>query len=598
MTPERWQRVEELYHAADARPPEERSAFLAEACPDDHALRRDVEALLRESSRDGFLAEPTVEMAADVVSDLALPPMTGRSLGGYHLEELLGAGGMGEVYRSRDAKLGRDVAIKILPRAFTSHPDRLARFEREARMLGALNHPNICAIYGFEEAVPSASSGQAHATGSAQAPVRFLILELVDGETLAHRLADVSKQQPRGAGLPLREALTIARQIAEALEAAHDKGIVHRDLKPANIKITPEGIVKVLDFGLAKAVGGDGSSPDITSVPEATDGGMREGAVMGTAAYMSPEQARGQAVDKRTDIWAFGCVLYEMLTARGAFTGDTASDSIAKILEREPDWSALPAATPVAIRRILFRCLVKNAKQRLRDIGDVRLEVDALDEVLPGSEVAKVPSPYVWLTWLPWVALVALAAGMVAWEARRPATTDENPLANAMFSSVTDWQGTEERAEISPDGRWVAFLGDKAGELDVWVSQLGTGTFDNRTLDLPPMATPGNLLRSLGFSGDGSDIWFSVSGNPGREKSLMPLTGGVARPFLRQNESTPSWSPADDRLVRIESANGDPLFLADRYWCEPSAHRACSRQRKAPGRPSSRCGRLVAGCEA
>jgi serine/threonine protein kinase/Tol biopolymer transport system component len=512
-------------------------------------------------------------MAADVVSDLVPPPMTGRSLAGYHLEELLGAGGMGEVYRSRDAKLGRDVAIKILPRAFTSHPDRLARFEREARMLGALNHPNICAIYGFEEAVPSASSGQAHSTGSGQAPVRFLILELVDGETLAHRLADVSRQQSRGAGLPLREALTIARQIAEALEAAHDKGIIHRDLKPANIKITLEGIVKVLDFGLAKAVGGDGSSPDITSVPEATEGGMREGAVMGTAAYMSPEQARGLSVDKRTDIWAFGCVLYEMLTGRVAFAGDTTSDSIARILEREPDWSALPATTPEAIRRILFRCLAKNPKQRVRDIGDVRIEIDALDEALPGSNVAKVPSPYAWLTWLPWVALLALGTSVVVREGRRqappvPLEIAADPLANATFSRFTDWPGTEERAEISPDGRFVAFLADKAGQLDLWRGQVGTGDFYNLTPDIKPMVTPGNLLRSLGFSGDGSEIWFSLSGNPAQQKVLMPLTGGVHRPFLGVGRSTPSWSPDNARLVYIHSGapgepSGDPLFIAD-----------------------------------
>ncbi len=564
MTPERWARVEELFHTARARPPHERAAFLAEACPDDHALRRDVESLLHESgSDDGFLAEPTLPMTAQALSDPAPPDMTGQSLGGYQLEVLLGAGGMGEVYLARDETLGRDVAIKILPRAFTSHADRLARFEREARMLGALNHPNICAIYGFEEAVPSGSSGQA--------AIRFLILELVDGETLAQKLAEVSMQQLRATGLPQLEALAIARQIAAALEVAHDKGIIHRDLKPANIKITLDGVVKVLDFGLAKEVGGTGSSPDITGVPDATAGGRREGAVMGTAAYMSPEQARGLAVDKRTDIWAFGCVLYEMLTGRVAFAGDTVSDSIAKILEREPDWSALPATTPVAIRRILFRCLTKDSKQRLRDVGDVRIEIDAIDEMLPGASVAQVPaaSGKAWLTWLPWVALVALATAMVVWEARRRATIDENPLANAIFSSITNWPGTEERAEISPDGRFLAFLADKAGELDVWVSQLGTGKFDNLTLDIPPMVTPGNLLRSLGFSGDGSDIWFSLSGNPGREKALIPLTGGVARPFLGLNQSTPSWSPADDRLVRIESANGDPLFLADRTGANP-----------------------------
>ena len=372
---------------------------------------------------------------------------------------------MGEVYRARDTKLGRDVAIKILPRAFTSDPDRLARFEREARMLAALNHPNICAIYGLEEA-----DG-----------VRFLILELVEGETLARQLAQARGPQRDGRGLPLADALAIARQIAEALEAAHEKGIVHRDLKPANIKITPDGVVKVLDFGLAKAVGGDGSAPDLTQRADGDDGGTRDGAIIGTAAYMSPEQARGQPVDKRTDIWAFGCVLYEMLTGRVAFAGDTVSDTIAKILEREPDWSALPAATPAPIRRLLLRCLAKDPKQRLRDIGDVRIEIDAIDEVLPGAPTRRrrLAAPRRRrTTWLPWVALVALAAAVGAWEApapgdRRRRTRSPTPRSRASRIGRARKSG----AEISPDGRFVAFLADQDGEFDLWVSQVGTGQF-------------------------------------------------------------------------------------------------------------------------
>ena len=231
MTPERWRQIEELFHAARARSPGERAAFLAAACPDDE-VRREVELLLDEpESDDGFLAPPTLAMMARVAAETAPQDMTGHTIGGYRLEALIGAGGMGEVYLARDATLGRDVAIKILPRAFTSHPDRLARFEREARMLGALNHPNICAIYGFEEAEPAGGAGQA--------ATRFLILELVEGETLADTLAHGSLRPSGGAGLLPRDALTIARQIAEALEAAHEKGIIHRDLKPANIKITP-----------------------------------------------------------------------------------------------------------------------------------------------------------------------------------------------------------------------------------------------------------------------------------------------------------------------------------------------------------------------
>src|SRR6185436_13715516 len=260
-----------------------------------------------------------------------------------------------------------------------------------ARMLAALNHSNICAIYGFEEA-----NG-----------VRFLILELVEGETLAGTLAQRSSAEPKDAALPVDRALSIARQIADALEVAHDKGIIHRDLKPANIKITPDGCVKVLDFGLAKAVDGDGSSPALTHAPASTPGEAPHGAVIGTAAYMSPEQARGMPVDRRTDIWAFGCVLFEMLTGRVAFAGETASDSIAKILEREPEWSALPATTPASIRRLLLRCLAKDPKKRLRDIADVRIEIDAVEEVLPCSVSTPLGASATRRVarWLPWVAL-------------------------------------------------------------------------------------------------------------------------------------------------------------------------------------------------
>ena len=283
-----------------------------------------------------------------------MPLIPGTRLGTYEIVAPLGAGGMGEVYRARDSKLGRDVAIKILPSHFTADPERRSRFAREARLLATLNHPHIGAIYSVEEA-----DG-----------VRGLVLELIEGETLAERIARAH------GGLPLPDALAIARQISDALDAAHERGIIHRDLKPANIKITPQGVVKVLDFGLAKAASIDGSPVD--------PGESRHGAIIGTAAYMSPEQARGLSVDRRTDVWAFSCVLYEMLAGRPAFPGDTASDTIAKILEREPDWSALPAATPAPIRRLMLRGLTKDQRHRLRDIGDIRIEIDGIDDVLPG----------------------------------------------------------------------------------------------------------------------------------------------------------------------------------------------------------------------
>jgi serine/threonine protein kinase len=284
----------------------------------------------------------------------------GTRLGPYEVVAAIGAGGMGEVYRARDTKLNRDVALKILAAAFASDPDRLARFHREAQVLASLNHPHIGGIYGFED------SGETHA----------LVLEFVDGPTLADRIA----QGP----IPIDEALPIAMQIAEALETAHEQGIIHRDLKPANIKLRADGTVKVLDFGLAKLndpnVSNVPNDPNVFSMsPTITSPALMTGVgvLLGTAAYMSPEQARGKAVDKRADIWAFGCVLFEMLTGARPFAGDETTDVVVAILSKEPDWSRLPASTSRRVRELLERCLAKDPRQRLRDIGDVRLEIAA-----------------------------------------------------------------------------------------------------------------------------------------------------------------------------------------------------------------------------
>ena len=552
MSSDRWRQVEELCHAALAYGDEERESFLAKACQGDEGLLREVESLLaQESSAEGFMSVPAAALAGSAGLDQPPGTLVGARFGSYTLRSLLGVGGMGEVYRAHDETLGREVAIKVLPPGFTAEPDRRARFEREARMLATLNHPNIGAIYGVEEA-----NG-----------VRGLVLELVEGETLAERIAAPGRSRTDSrAGLSITESLIIARQIADALEAAHEKGIVHRDLKPANIKITPEGAAKVLDFGLAKVATPDSLGSDPSQ--------SRAGAVFGTAAYMSPEQARGHNVDKRADIWAFGCVLFEMLTGRAAFAGDTASDTIAKILEREPEWSALPSATPVAIRRLLFRCLIKDSKRRLRDVGDVRIEIDAVNEVVPGVADAMVPAAVgTRKTWLPWAAVAALATGVLLWEGRRP-TVIENPLATARFSRLTDWAGAEAQAEISSDGRFVAFLSDREGQFDLWVTQVGTGKFTNLTQDRPPLDSPSSLLRALGFSGDGAEIWFNPTEaraqNPSsvvartEGKLLTPLLGGTSRPFLGEKSETPAWSADGMRLAYFTNGSGDPLFIADR----------------------------------
>jgi Tol biopolymer transport system component len=358
----------------------------------------------------------------------------GTKLGPYEILSPLGAGGMGEVYRARDGKLNRDVAIKVLPEAVAEDAERLARFQREAQVLAALNHPHIAAIYGLEKA------------GNVEA----LVLELVEGETLAEKIA--------AGPVPMDEALAIARQIADALEAAHEKGIVHRDLKPANVKVTPEGKVKVLDFGLAKALTGDRSSPDVTHSPTLTAAATQAGVVIGTAAYMSPEQARGKAVDRRADIWSFGAVLYEMLTGERAFRGDTVSDTLAAILTRDPDWSALPASTPASIKRLLRLCLEREPKKRLRDIADAWLE--------SGETLESAATPVAKSFWgrLIAVALVAAAATALGFFWLRPARP-RPPLRKLVLPVDRLANGL---GAISPDGKRIAYAA--AGR--IWIRDL------------------------------------------------------------------------------------------------------------------------------
>ncbi len=339
-----WRQAEDIFHAALERAPEVRQAFLEQECGEDAALRSLVSRLIAEDQGAGsFLEKPALE----TVSNSGVEPLAPQWYGAYRVLSLIGAGGMGEVYRAHDTRLGRDVAIKTLPLEFASDPARLARLRREARMLAALNHPNIAAIYGLEV------SGDAD----------YLVLELVEGERLH-------------GPVPLPAALEIASQVADALQVAHEHGIVHRDLKPANVRVTPQGLVKVLDFGLAKAIWRPEPRNDPEQPARETGQSTMTGEVLGTPGYMSPEQARGGEVDQRTDIWAFGCLLFELLVGRRAFEGTTVSDQIAAVLEHEPDWRALPAKTPPRLRDLIGECLRKDANCRPTHMAAVRATIE------------------------------------------------------------------------------------------------------------------------------------------------------------------------------------------------------------------------------
>ncbi|MGB6198297.1 MAG: protein kinase [Candidatus Acidiferrales bacterium] len=385
----------------------------------------------------------------------------GTKLGPYEILEPIGAGGMGEVYRARDARLGRDVAIKVLPEAFARDAERLSRFQREAKVLASLNHPNIAAIYGFED------SGNVHA----------LVMELVEGPTLADRIA-------RGA-VPIDEALPIARQIAEGVEYAHERGIVHRDLKPANIKLADNDAVKILDFGLAKAMDADASHGDISSSPTISRLATQAGIILGTAAYMSPEQAKGKVVDRRTDIWAFGCVLYEMLTGKMAFSGESITETLAAVIREEPDWSLLPADTPPAIRGLLARCLKKDARQRLQSIGDARIAIEEVLSGAPGDSHASAAAGVrasLWRRTVPCIVAAIAVLAAIAFGVRnalRP-PAEEQPSVLAFIppppdTSFRNFGFSAGPVVVSPDGKQLAFSAiDQKGVTKLWIRPLSS----------------------------------------------------------------------------------------------------------------------------
>lgn len=469
--------------------------------------------------------------------------MIGRTIAHYEVTSHLGKGGMGEVYRARDSKLGRDVALKVLPEGFATDAERLARFQREARLLASLNHPHIAAIHGIEGDGAS----------------RVLVLELVDGEDLAQRIAT--------GALPVKEAIAIARQVADAIESAHDQGIVHRDLKPANVVVTQGGVVKVLDFGLAKAIENDASNSNLSHSPTLLGSSpTMAGVILGTAAYMSPEQARGKRVDRRADVFAFGCLFYEMLTGRQAFSGETVSDTLAAVLRAEPDWALLPKDTPRAVVKLLKRCLEKDPRQRLRDIGEARIVLEAVERGVELDEPAAAPAsvpPAPKRTWLPWtLAALALVAAIASFALSRrsaaPVTTTpltELSLVLPPDASLALRGQNPAPPAISPDGRRVVF----------GISSQGGATLFVRSLDqLDAVELPGTEGAAYPFwSPDSRQIGFFAAGKLKRVDATGGPTTTIADAALGKGgdwatDGTIYYAPNYASGIFRVSANGGP----------------------------------------
>jgi hypothetical protein len=471
----------------------------------------------------------------------------GTKLGPYEIQDKLGAGGMGEVYRAYDSRLGREVALKVLPQGFANDAGRMSRFKREAQVLASLNHPNIAAIYGFED------SGDNHA----------LVLELVDGPTLADRIA----QGP----LSLDEALALARQIAEGLEYAHEKGIVHRDLKPANVKMTPEGEAKILDFGLAKAFNPQDSAARLnqSNSPTISIAATQAGVILGTAAYMSPEQARGKPVDRRSDIWAFGCVLYEMLTGKPTLAGETTSDVLAAVIRAGPDWNALPGTTPPRIRELARRCLVKDPKQRLQAIGEARI---AVEETLTGAGVVGAPpgqesagaqasegARRARLRTLPWLvaASLTLIVGIVGgWWARARRSPPSPNWSAAMLGGPSVAMGPR----ISPDGHTLAFQAMMDGLTQVAVMDTDSGDWTVLTKNRAR-----GYVTELNWSPDGSAIFFDRELSVPRGIYTVSRFGGDEHLVL-EDAFGPEVLP--DGSLLVVRVNKDRDFQLYRFWPE------------------------------
>jgi eukaryotic-like serine/threonine-protein kinase len=537
MTPEQHRAIERLYHQARARPSDLRAAFVADACAGDDAVRLEVESLLaQEVSLPGPLDGGAIGVAAVMLSASTPALSTGQRIGVYQVLERVGVGGMGQVYRARDTLLARDVAIKIVPPALAADAGHLARFEREARVLASLNHPHVAAIYGVEAA------DDRHA----------LVLEFVDGETLAERIAR--------APLGVSESLKLARQICDGLEAAHERGIVHRDLKPANVMITTAGVVKVLDFGLAKVL----PTEDVADASSSWAGGSRSAIIVGTAAYMSPEQARGQAVDTRGDVWAFGCVLYEMLTRRPAFLAGTIAETLACVFEREPAWEDLPRELPTSIRRLLVRCLQKDSARRLRHIGDARLEIDdAMPTPSTGSSgiaSRRVLRRSVMRRWMP--ILAAVMTGVAGFSLRSIVSPVQSPVVSRSLITTAPFDTRSAVAQgkipaARPDRTAIAISPD--GQTVVWRAQTESGTrLYRRSLDrLDATAIDGTEgADSPFFSADGESLAFWAAG---QLKRISLDTGGPPTTICVIPRSGPN---GNARIVGASWGDGNRIVFA------------------------------------
>ena len=525
MRGDRWKDVEAILRAALARAPQDRTAFVDDACVEDPELRREVESLLaRDTATDQFLSTPAVALMAVAEEP---PAFIGRQFGPYTILEVLGAGGMGEVYRARDRHLDRDVAIKILPPLFTRDADRLARFEREAKILAALNHPHIGAIYGLERVDPWTGSGQA---------VPALVLELVEGPTLAERLL----QGP----LAVKDAVAIATQTADALEVAHRQGIIHRDLKPANIKVTASGFVKLLDFGLAKGVGHDDGRAGSGAVA-ASPTTSRPGAIMGTAAYMSPEQARGESVDARSDLFSLGAVIYEMVAGRPPFNGATSSAMLNAILNENPSSPrTINPRVPVSLERLLMRLLAKERGVRHQSASDVRTDLQRLTRELEAHA-------HRWRR--RWVRVGGVAAAVVLlafgiWAARRSVPA---AVANREYPQVTHFADSATSPALSSDGRLVTFIRGAStfnGFGEIYVKALPDGE---------PVQLTSDGLRKMSpvFSPDDSTIAYTtIRGAFVWDTWTVPVRGGGVGRWV-ENASGLVWL-GDGRLLFSELTAG------------------------------------------